>query len=776
MKGRMHVIKRPLLWILGAFMAGMYLAWRGLAAAAVFLIMLVLYLVIYTLLYHTKQQIAARRDSFVWCLPLLVILGFFDMREQLLTPAVSKAFEQETACELTGKISMIVKKQWGKALYVRNNTISLPEGMQYTCGQVIVYCYDNKNGPNQQDPSLISEYLVGNQIAVFGTLNKFSEAVNPGQFNEKQYYKIENIDFKLLADRITVLDSHSSIFHAYLDKIKNKLLCVYDNILEDKEAGTLIAMLLGDKYLLDEEIKQLYQENGISHILAISGLHVSLIGMAVFWLLKRLRLPLLPAAIIAILFIYSYGILTAFSVSTNRAVVMMTLMLISPLFGKTYDMLSAMALSALIILLQNPLQVFSVGFLLSYGAVLGICVIYPCLGKLYSFNNTLCKSLFLSFSAQIATAPVILYFFYQFPVYSILINLIILPLVTILMLTSILAGLAGAVCLPLGIFLIGGANYILKFYEGICRIGDRLPGHLVTAGRPDMLRLLLSVLFLCLFVGIVRKYEKRLAVIFLAGALVILLLPKHNAGLEVTFLDVGQGDAIYMESGRGTTYLIDGGSSDVKKVGRYRLQPFLLSKGKDTIDYAVITHSDSDHISGLKEMISGGVIKFERLILPAISDKDEAYMELEKLGSERGIEVLYMKEGDCIIDGGIDMFCLHPSPGDTYASANAYSTVLSITFGDFDLLLTGDLDREGEDRISELLQSAKEWKLPGKRDTGSPPPLDYDILKVAHHGSGYSTMEEFLELTRPELSIISCGRDNKRVTRLIQFRFPCSSL
>ena len=764
------MIKRPLLFMLGAFITGMYFAWQELPVALIISIIFMVTFLIYVLMYRIKKKVITRQDCFLWLLPLLLLFGFLDTREQLQLPSIYHTFDKETPCQLTGKISMIVIKQWGKALYVKNNTIILAEGEQYTSDQVIVYCYDKNNQMAPQDPSITSKYLVGNQITVYGTLTKFSEAVNPGQFNEKSYYQIENIDFKLISDKIELTDAHYSKYHAFLDKIKNKLLSVYNSILSKKEAGTLIAMLLGEKYLLDEEIKQLYQGNGISHVLAISGLHVSLIGMAVFYLLKKLKLPIISATFIAILFIYSYGVLTDFSVSTNRAVVMMAVMLMSALFGKTYDMLSALAFSALIILIQNPLQLFSVGFLLSYGAILGIAIIYPCLEELCATKSSIIKSFYLSLSAQVTTTPIILYFYYQFPVYSILINLIILPLVTILTLTSILAGIIGAIYLPFGVFLIGGANYILKFYEAVCRVGNQLPYHLITIGRPTMFRLFISAFFIFLFAGIVTKFKKKFSVILLLASLIILLLPKNNAGFEVTFLDVGQGDAVYMESKSGTTYLIDGGSSDVKKMGIYRIQPFLLFQGRDHID------SDSDHISGLKEMIMEGKITIRQLVLPAIADKDKAYLELEKLAEDKKIAITYIKREDCIVDDKIKILCLHPSFGYTSASSNAYSTVLSITYDNFDMLLTGDVEKDGEDQIMTLLQNAKRWSMFDKTNTSLRPAIDYDILKVAHHGSKNSTMEEFLKLIKPEISVISCGKDNKKVTRLIQYRFSCSAL
>lgn len=771
------MIKRPLVWILGAYLAGMYLAWQKYSIIIVIIVMLLILVLNWIFMYKAELSFLNRSDRFLWSLPFLLSLGFYSMGGQMKLPPLYDAFDQEISCELSGSITMIVEKQWGQALYVKNIVVSFATGDQYQCENVIVNCSDHQN------------YLVGNQIRVQGTLQKFSEAVNPGQFNEQLYYQIENIDFKMKAKKICITDPSYSRYHRVIGRLKSKLIQVYSTILSEDESGTLIAMLLGEKYLLNEEIKQLYQENGISHLLAISGLHISLIGMCIYQLLKKLRLPITLVTFVSIFFIYTYGVLTNFSVSTNRAVVMMVIMLLAVLIGKTYDMLSASALSAFLILLQNPLQIMSAGFLLSFGAVLGIAVVLPCLHQLFSSKrnqkanssdvkkqqansftmnkNAILDGLFISLSAQIVTTPFLLQFFYQFPSYSILTNLLVLPFVTMLTLTSLLAGIAGIICLPLGIFLIGGANYILKLYEWICRVGSNLPGNMITVGKPDSLRVLLYFSLIALFLYLTKKYEKKALILLLAAAFVILIVPQRNVGLEITVLDVGQGDAIFMESERGTTYLVDGGSSDVSKVGTYRLQPFLKSQGVSTLDYAMITHSDYDHISGLTELIAEELIEIKHLILPDISEKDEAYLELEELARENEIPIQYIKAGERILEGGLSIFCLHPCDDYVPESSNAYSTVLSINYGEFDLLLTGDLEGDGEQLVTELLQKETGWQkdtygINQNHATASSkiPAVNYDILKVAHHGSRNSTGMAFLELIRPEISLISCGKDN----------------
>jgi competence protein ComEC len=738
------LIKRPLVWILGAYLAGILLAWKAAAIGVIAAIVILAYLTIYGLIYRFDQRLCNRRDYFLWCLPVLLFLGFLSMGERMRPPDLSYAFEQKVSCELSGTIKMIVEKKQGIALYVTDNIITLSENQSYPCNTILI------------QTSIRNPYRVGNRITASGNLMKFLPAVNPGQFNEKQYYQIEGIDFKLRADQIAITDNSYSVYHNELRKIKSRLINVYSSILDKKEAGTLIAMLLGEKYLLEDEIKRLYQSSGISHILAISGLHVSLLGSGILWFLRKCRLPQFPSTLLTIFLLYSYGELTNFSVSTNRACVMMTILLLAPLLGKSYDLLSATALSALLILLQNPLQLFSAGFLLSYAAVLGIAVLLPCLKQLLSIQQTILNSILVSASATAATTPIILYFFYQFPAYSILVNLLILPFITLLTLTSLLAGLIGAIWLPLGIFFIGGANYLLKLYELICLINDELPGSLITTGRPSSLLICCSVLLLCSFVILSKRYQKKTSLILFVLSIGMLFIPQRNVGLELTMLDVGQGDAIFMETASGSTYLIDGGSSDIKQAGEYRLLPFLKYRGVDRIHYAIITHSDKDHVSGISELIELEQIKVEQLLLPKIARKDENYLALEALAQKRGIKLGYIGAGDRIIDGEIQFFCFHPSSDFNISSSNSYSTVLSVSYRSFDLLLTGDLEKEGErlltERISQSYYQAR---------YGFPPIRDYDVLKVAHHGSKYSSSEAFLKVIQPKYAIISCGKNNR---------------
>lgn len=221
--------------------------------------------------------------------------------------------------------------------------------------------------------------------------------------------------------------------------------------------------------------------------------------------------------------------------------------------------------------------------------------------------------------------------------------------------------------------------------------------------------------------------------------------------LQITILDVGQGDGIYIKTPVGRHFLIDGGSSDVSKVGTYRLEPYLESQGVGELDYVFLSHGDGDHTSGIEEMLANQKlgVRIHTIVLPNENVIDDALYALADLASSNGTNVVIMEAGDSITDAKafsgnlMELTCIAPS--DTYEGeiGNASSMVLDLQYGEFDMLFTGDLEKEGEEMVveSDVLR-------------------DYDVLKVGHHGSKNATSEEFLAQVKPEIAVVSAGKDN----------------
>ena len=262
---------------------------------------------------------------------------------------------------------------------------------------------------------------------------------------------------------------------------------------------------------------------------------------------------------------------------------------------------------------------------------------------------------------------------------------------------------------------------------------------------------------------------------FFRGALLILAmfaLTFHiSPDLEINMIDVGQGDGIVVSSGD-MHMLIDGGSTSKKSVGRYQIIPFLKYKGIGRLDTVVVTHEDEDHISGILEIFDDmekGGIKVKKLMMPEIADcsMGENYRLLVSRAKELDVPVLLINSGESFDLGKAHFTCLNPSAGMMTEGANEYSTVLFMEYvskenwsaasgaepgtldrGCFTALFTGDVEGQGQDYLKEQLSRMKASAS------------SISLLKVAHHGSKYTTDEEFLEMLRPKIALISCGRNN----------------
>ena len=809
---------------------------------------------------------------------------------------------------------------------------------------------------------------IGQQIILEGTFSHFATATNPGEFDVQRYYAAKGIGGRVRKSQILAVGEKYSFLREKLYGFRQVLHDRLAEVFPAKEASVMQTLLLGEKEELDAEVKALYQKNGIAHILSISGLHITLLGMGVYRLLKRLGLPVRAAAVGGAMLLLMYGVMVGMSVSASRAIGMYLLQMLGIFVGRTYDMLTGLGLMALLLVIQEPERLFDVSFLMSFGAVLGICILTPVLSgdsremdadaelevkgisawlrtvadifgdSAYERNKyregwrkvayegiqRMVSAVKGGFAASVGvilfTLPVQLWFFYEIPVYSVLLNLLVLPFMSV-----VVAG--GILSLIPGLGLVGTVDcLILWWYEWICGRFAQLPGAIWCVGRPEVWQII------CYYVGIfllvfgreyVEAWKKRgtygeknvpgdrqhfartlwclkmrgawkrrgtygeknvpgdrlhfartlwclitrgadesirnrkkdcngemiqhsdrrfgicptgvqnalakfrcawqgamtymnrvphlIAVVMILGLLIGLLTGNFDCGSRVTFLDVGQGDGIVVETGQGA-YLFDCGSTSRKNIGEYVLKPYLKSRGIRSLRGVFVSHPDEDHMNGVIELLENGAdwgIVVEQLFLPAIAEekRTESFATLLAAAEAAEVPVSYIKCGDEIRDSQLRLLCLHPEENTTLADANAYSECFYVEVfakkikqeaiddrkaiadrqakdasegsamegsgengnfagngsfagngerkdfrvndGKINILLTGDVEGEGERQLMQELQEQR-----GQRA------FRVDILKVAHHGSGYSTGTEFLAAASPATAIISCGRNN----------------
>ena len=661
--------------------------------------------------------------------------------------------------------------------------ISASEGMRLSLKDFLIQSADTSKN------LFYSEYQIflytdetniepGDQVKARGEIAFFDPASNPGQFDGEAYYTGQNYLFTLKEPVILKTEKGTPSLERALHRLRRKFMDSYRAIFSPEDASVLATMSLGETGQTVRERKLLYQEGGIAHVLAISGLHISLLGMGLYRILRRLFVPVPASAVLSGTVMGAYLLMTGVSVSAARAVVMFWLWLGAKMTGRAYDRVNGIFFAALVLLMAEPGYITQAGFILSFLAVFALAVFVPVVQRACGFSSGWANALLSGAALQAGTLPAILFFFKQAPVWSFLINLAVVPLMPAVMGTGLLGGAAGIFSVRAGTFLGAPCGYLLELFDFLCVLERRMPGGIFIAGQPSWEKILayyttLGILTLffhrgfpgkkaCLAGGS-KKREKESARKTAARAIwaawfagMLLLLPVRPPGeLEIYVLDVGQGDSILIRAPSGMTAMIDGGSSSVSRVWQYRVKETLKYFGIRRLDYVFLSHGDSDHVSGILEFLEeyergiGGKntkgITLGRLIHGPETGED--YRVLDELTGKNRIPVTVMEEGGRISYGegerAWEIQCLAPDGENLLGDKNQDSLVLLLKYGEFQMLFTGDMQTEGEAR---LLRAGADIRA--------------DVLKVGHHGAANASSSDFLKKIRPRIAVISCAEKN----------------
>lgn len=604
----------------------------------------------------------------------------------------------------------------------------------------------------------------GDLIAITARLRSPSPARNRGGFDAWSYYSGQGI-YVLTSIRkptdYTILSSTSetSLHSSLIRPLKLHIERTIDETLTGPHAALMKGILLGQRRQLPDDLLVAFTSIGLTHILAVSGLHVGIITLICMTLFALLRLPR-PATVFAtILLLVIYAFITNLTPSVIRASLMAGLLLVGDLLDRQSDSVNILCVAAVLILFIWPQAIFALGFQLSFVATLAIVVGYEKLKSMLPTSIRLSSAwwvrwirdgLAVSVAAQIGTMPIIAYSFFQTALMASLANLVIGPLVFLATTLGVLSVIADPVSAGLA-SLFGAANWVSL--EGMITASTffaSFPGALVAIARPSMPSMVAYYSILLLLV-LPLKLRHRIFV----GGIVLGAIALFSAGhsnnsddLVVTMIDVGQGDSILLRYPDGYTMLIDGGpSSPSFDAGSRTIVPFLRASGIHHIDRIVVTHPHTDHYGGLPAIV--GAVSVGEILNGGVEPESRYYQYWRRTAAEHGVPVRAVSSGDTLFEHDpIKIFFLHPDPAFAHNppshGANNASVVMKLVYRDFSLLLTGDAEEEAEHAIMVGGDNIKST-----------------VLKAGHHGSRTSSTAPFMQEVNPAAVMISVGVRNK---------------
>ncbi|MDI6906537.1 MAG: DNA internalization-related competence protein ComEC/Rec2 [Thermoanaerobacterales bacterium] len=701
---------------------------------------------------------------------LFVLLGLVAARLALAAVDTPLAGWAGRNVELTGVVAAEPDWRPDRTLYVLEARQVGPSGgrAEDTRGRVLLSVEGDAGG-----------VAYGDLVRVRGRLVLPQDAGNPGAFDYRAYLERQGIGLLLVAkgDALTRLEpGYGSGMVSRLLALKARLQQGLAEGLGERRAAVVAGIVFGTRGAIDEGLEEAFTATGVVHILSVSGLHVGFLAGLILFAGTALRLRPGVILIISVAGLALYTVMVGAKPAVVRAGVMAVMLLFAHQLGRKYDWPTALAGAALIILLANPLALYDPGFQLSFAATWGILYIGPPVVRgLDAFAGRRGLAwrpgwgwfVGVPLGAQLATLPLVAYYYNLCSPVGLVANLVAVPLVGAIFPLGLLTSVIGAV-LPHMAWLTGLATGALTdlflrlvgFFAAVP--GGSLP---VPTPHPVLIALWFALWYAAALpagdgglrrrlagalrgVGGVRRWAPW-AVLALAG-LALYLLPLERARpLEVHFIDVGQGDAALVRAPGGEEILVDAGGwpgelAGERGAGERVVVPYLKRLGIRRLDMLILSHGHEDHSGGARAVLASMPVK--TLVLPPYPPEDEL-ARLAAFASGRGVRVQQAAAGDRVgLDRGTRLDFLGPVlpllPGPD-GDPNNNSLVMRLTYGERVFLFTGDVEQEGQARL--IVSGAD---------------LRADVLKVPHHGS-QAYVPAFFEKVRPAAAVILVGRANR---------------
>ncbi|MFJ8527951.1 DNA internalization-related competence protein ComEC/Rec2 [Bacillus sp. NPDC094106] len=603
----------------------------------------------------------------------------------------------------------------------------------------------------------LRQLYAGMKCTFKGEIKEPSKARNAHGFDYQDYLYKQHVHFLFEATEISNCNKNKLSFTDWLFHLRQNAVSKVSEMFPGQSGAFMNALLFGDRQQMTFEVEKQYQQFGLIHLLAISGSHIVLLTAIGYFVLLRIGVTREMATICLIVCIPLYMFLAGASPSVMRASVTGVILLLALIHSVRVSSLDTLSITAILMLLYDPYMVFDIGFQFSFVGSLALLLSADIL--LRRDQGLVRNTIYLSIISQLASTPILLYHFGYFSPYSVFLNLIFVPFLSCIVLPCSIIIFICMIFVPLvAKWIAHGLSVCLTFSNEFLQYCETLPFLSLTFGQtPPFLVAIYCLSLISIFIVWERAVRKKF--LFLAVGLFLFVCTCHymspyfRPSGSVTFIDVGQGDAILIrlpyEKG---VYLIDtGGTIPIKKepwqqkkhefsVGYDILLPFLQKEGIRTIDKLFVTHGDTDHMGAAKELLSSIAVK--EIIFGKKQEDSILEKELKKIAKKKGIQINVVGEGDGWKVDEAEFTVL--SPEGKEKDDNDSSIVLWAKLGGFTWLFTGDLEEKGERRIIEHY-----------------PELCADILKVGHHGSKTSSSASFLHLIQPEKAIISAGEHNR---------------
>lgn len=735
------MMKRPMLHIAVSYCVGIVLACY---IRQIFIIVAIFPFLILIQWYCTSRNIPFAKSFLLY--GVFFICGFLNYAFQytILSQPLVPYFEKNVT--LTGYVNGECKTENDRVTF--EFFIEKINNSEKHAGRtVLVNVYNIRNA---------DDYSLGKGLVLIGTLMNPPESRNPGGFNYRNYLYTKKIPATLSVNGSNVKNA-GFIKNLPLKKLafnlRQYILTSIERNLTGEKAALISAMLIGYRENLTGPMENAFSASGLTHIMAVSGANLAFLIFPLLWVFGLTGMDRKVGAVIAMPFVFLYLLVTGMESSVLRASVMAVLILLGRALHRKAELLNSVAIAVFVLLSINPFMFFDVGFQLSVGATLGLGILYKRVKSIFPAKvpGFISETLAATISAQAGVLPLLIMYFNKVSVISLLSNLLVVPVTGF-------ATCLGAICIilysihpSLGELAGYGLEAVLHFILFVTDKCASVEWAEIYMHHWDywFIFLYYALVFLWGIFGInfFRNNKQIIITLAFVAGLVFVVQGIMPVPLKVIFADVGQGDCILVQTPEGRNYLIDGGGTynedETGYYGRRIILPMLMHEKISRIDMALVTHAHSDHMAGVLTLIE--IFNVKSVGLPEYPDAETDFSKLLNLCENKDIPVFFYNEGDIIhLDNKTTFEVLNP-PMDFIYSENLNNTSVCgmLRFSDLSILFTGDIEAEAE---KYLLKHGDN--------------IDCDILKVAHHGGRESTSAEFLNFAKPEVAIISVGRNN----------------